>query len=107
MTLTNAEKLDWEAYIALNRHALVALGPAQWKLLRYFGKVLDGGPHGGLYVSGLPCNAAKAIVDELIAGSIVQVHLMHRHRSGCYESSALCFREGRLIMLFDNRCEFA
>lgn len=107
MNFSSDEKLEWEAYQALKCYAHGALGPTQWRLIEYFGKVMSGPPYGGLYVSGIPSNVARLIVEHLMAGEIVKVHLMHRHRSGCYEASDLCLRAGRLIMLFDNRCEFA
>lgn len=107
MNFSEREKLEWEAYQSLKRYAQDVLGPAQWRLIEYYGKLMTGPPLGGMYVSGIPSSVARVIVDELIAGQVVQVHLMHRHRSGCYEASDLCLRDGRLIMLFDDRCEFA
>lgn len=103
----NADAVEVAAYKALSGYARAALGPEQWSLLRFFGKVMDGGPLGGLYVSGLVSHEARLIVDELVAGEVVEIHLMHRHRSGHYEASSLCRRNGRLIMLFDGRSEFA
>jgi len=100
-------KSSWNAGIALKKHARESLGPEQWRLVEYFGKVMDGSPHSGLYVSGLPTDAARTIVDDLMDGRSVAVHLMHRHKSGNYEASTLCRRSGRLIMLFDDRSEFA
>ena len=107
MNFSAEEKLEWDAYQSLKRYAQDVLGPAQWRLLEYAGKLMTGPPYGGLYVSGIPSGVARAIVEDLIAGEVVRVHLMHRHRSGFYEASDLCFRDGRLIMLFDDRCEFA
>ena len=107
LTRSSDERLEWEAHLSLNRYAHEALGPEQWRLLQYFGKVMDGGTSGGLYVSGLPCDLARGIVEKLIAGEVVAVHLMHRHRSGNYEASSLWLHAGRLIMLFDDRSEFA
>lgn len=104
---TTSEKLAWQAHFLLNMHARDTLGSAQWTMLNRYGKVMNGGPHGGLYVSGLPPDEATKIVDALLTGEIVDVHLMHRHRSGNYEASSLCRRAGRLIMLFDDRSEFA
>jgi hypothetical protein len=65
------------------------------------------GANAGSYISGVSVAEARAIVDALIAGNIVKVHLMHRHRSGHYESSSLMLREGRLIMKFSDRTELA
>jgi hypothetical protein len=105
--LSGAEKKEWGEYLALTKYARDAMGPEQWRLVKYFGKIMDGGPHGGLYVSGLPIAEARLIVENLMEGRSVAVHLMHRHRSGVYETSTLCRRAGRLIMLFDERSEFA
>lgn len=107
LTLSTDERLQWEAHLSLNRFAHEVLGREQWRLLRYFGKLIDGGANGGLYVSGLPCEDARSIVERLIEGEVVAVHLMHRHRSGNYEASSLWLHAGRLIMLFDDRSEFA
>ena len=104
---TAAEKKEWGEYLALNKYACDAMGPEQWRLVKYFGKIMDGGPYGGMYVSGLPTTAARTIVEDLMEGRSVAVHLMHRHTSGNYEASTLCRRAGQLIMLFDERSEFA
>lgn len=107
MNISEKEKLEWDAYQSLKRFGQDVLGPRQWRLFEYFGKLMTGPPFGGLYVSGIPSCVARALLEKLMDGQVVQVHLMHRHRSGCYEASDLCLREGRLVMLFDDRCEFA
>lgn len=105
--MTNEEQAEWDAYQFLSMYAHDLLGASQWRLLKYYGKVMDGSAYSGLYVSGLPHDVAMSIVDNLTAGRIVEVHLMHRHKSGVYEASSLCRQAGRLIMLFDDRSEFA
>ena len=106
LNLTTDEKLEWEAYRRLNQYACEALGLEKWRLLCYFEKVMHGSD-AGLYVSGLTADAARTIVDDLMGGWTVEVHLMHRHKSGNYEASSLCLRGGRFIMVFDDRSEFA
>jgi hypothetical protein len=105
--LTDGEKNVWEIYLVLNEYASDSLGPKQWRLVQGFGKIMDGGQNSGLYISSLSAEEARAIVDDLMDGRIVKVHLMHRHVSGIYEASSLCRRAGRLIMMFDDRSEFA
>jgi hypothetical protein len=65
------------------------------------------GPHSGSYVSGLPLVEAREVVDALAKGAQVPVHLMHRHKSGCYESSELKLVNGGLVMVFADREELA
>lgn len=82
------------------------LGARNSRLLFHFGRVMSG-PHGGQYVSGIPTAAARALIDALLSGQQIPVHLMHRHRSGDYESSRLRSDGRRLWMLFDDRTELA
>ena len=65
------------------------------------------GPHSGQYVSGLPDVEVRALVDALVAGHRVDIHLMHRHKSGNYESSRLHIVAGALMMTFPDRDEMA
>lgn len=95
-----------EEYGALNEEAEEALGKRNWALLRSYGRMM-GGPYSGAYVSGIPVEEVKRLIDELVRGREINVHLMHRHRSGNYESSALRFIGGKLIMHFADRDEIA
>jgi hypothetical protein len=101
------EKRAMWAHVELAQYGQEQLGIAAWRLLCSYGKLMTGPPLGGLYVSGIPCEVAKEFVDALVRGETVDVHLMHRHRSGNYESSSLCLRDGRLVMIFDDREELA
>jgi hypothetical protein len=65
------------------------------------------GPYRGRYVGGIPTTVARDVVDALTCGELVPVHVMHRHRSGNYESSDLCLKGGRLVMVFKDREELA
>lgn len=94
------------ARIELQRYAEGLLGKRGWFLLRNYGRLMSG-PDSGRYVSGLPAHDAREIVDALVRGETVEVHLMHRHVSGNYESSQLRLRNGRLEMLFADRIERA
>lgn len=80
------------------------LGMSQWHLLSNYGKLMSG-QRAGSYVSGIPYEEALAIIRALVAGEQVDVHLMHRHKSGNNEASALRFSEGKLLMVFSNRTE--
>lgn len=93
-------------YLALNKHADAALGMKNWMLVRSYGRIMSG-PYTGHYVSALPFEEARRLLDELLRGRRIDVHLMHRHRSGNYESSTLSFAGGRLTMHFANRDEMA
>ena len=81
-------------YIEIQKQAEGLLGERAFALLRSFGKLM-GGPQSGLYVSGLPATGQLMLVQRLLAGDTVEVHLMHRHRSGNYESSSLRWTHGR------------
>ena len=91
---------------ALDKHAERVLGQRGWRLLCTFGRVMAG-PATGLYVSALAAPDARQLVDSLARGDEVLVHLMHRHRSGCYESSSLRLQDGQLVMRFAGREEIA
>jgi hypothetical protein len=95
-----------QASVDLHRHAEAVLGAKCWRLVCSYGRFMSG-LHSGQYVSGVPPDAAKAVVDALVRGEQVEVHLMHKHRSGNYESSALRLCNGRLVMVFDDREERA
>jgi hypothetical protein len=92
------------ARLALHMEAERLLGQPQWFLLSNYGKLMSG-PDAGMYVSGIAYDRARAIVHALMAGEQVDVHLMHRHRSGNYEASALRFSKGKFLMVFSNRTE--
>jgi hypothetical protein len=93
-----------EAWLDFQIEAERVLGRRQWFLVNTFGK-LTSGPDAGMYVSGIDCAIALGIVRALQAGRQVDVHLMHRHRSGDHELSGLRFDGGRLLMVFSNRIE--
>lgn len=90
----------------LDKHAASLVGERGWRLLCTYGRIMEG-LDTGRYVSALAVPDASRIVDALAAGDEVPVHLMHRHRSGCYESSSLRLQGGRLVMRFADREEFA
>ena len=100
------KRLLW-ARVELTKYGNAKLGERAWRLLCDFGKLMTGPPHGGLYVSGIPYELAREFVDALVRGETIDVHLMHRHRSGNYEASSLCLRDGHLVMIFDDREELA
>lgn len=93
-------------YLALNKHAESVLGVRNWTLVRSYGRIMSG-PYSGQYVSGVPFEEAQRLVEELVRSRRIDVHLMHRHRSGNYESSTLSFADGRLTMHFPDRDEEA
>jgi hypothetical protein len=61
------------------------------------------GPSSGQYVSGLSAEAQLQVVQRLVAGETVHIHLMHRHRSGNYEVSSLRWNGSLLVMVFKDR----
>lgn len=61
------------------------------------------GPHVGQYLSGVPARVTREALEALVRGEAVDVHLMHRHQSGNYESSRLALVDGELVMLFADR----
>ena len=93
-------------YWELCRYAKTVLGVRGWSLLRGYGKMMHG-LHSGEYVSALPFATTGALIDALARGDEVDVHLMHRHRSGNYESSTLRLVGGVLVMQFSDRDELA
>ncbi len=94
------------SFLALHKLASESLGERNWALLQSFGKLMSG-RYSGLYVSGIPPQEARSIVEALIRGEAVPVHLMHRHRSGDSESSSLRLVGNRFVMSFPDRDEFA
>jgi hypothetical protein len=92
--------------LAVRAYADEVLGKRQAHLLRRYGRVMSG-PCSGSYVSGIAPSAARAYIEAMARGEEIPVHLMHRHRSGTYESSSLQMVDGRLIMKFDDRTELA
>jgi len=80
-------------------------GPAFW-LMHGYGRVMAG-PRSGRYISGLPGEEQLELAQRLSRGETIPVHLMHRHQSGNYESSALRWESGKLYMVFEDREESA
>jgi hypothetical protein len=92
---------EWHA-LAQQGEAL--LGRKGWTLLRGYGRMMSG-PYSGQYVSALPAAEAAVLLKALQRGETIPVHLMHRHRSGCYEASFLSLADGRLLMHYPGRTE--
>lgn len=88
--------------VELKREAESVLGERSWRLVSSYGKLM-GGPHSGLYVSGVPFDVQRDIVRRLAAGETLLIHLMHTHRSGHYEPSSLRWSQGELTMVFADR----
>jgi hypothetical protein len=88
--------------VRLHEYAEMALGAKAWRLLSRYGRVISG-RHSGQYVSGIPSDEVRKIVDSLAQGEIVHIHLMHTHRSGEYRASALRFDGTQLWMVYDDR----
>jgi len=86
----------------VRREAERTIGERAWFLLSCYGKVMAG-PDSGTYVSGLACAEQLDLVHRLQSGETVPVHLMHRHRSGNYEASALRWTPISLVMVFSDR----
>jgi hypothetical protein len=79
------------------------IGEQAWFLLSSYGRLVDG-PHTGMYVSGIPYAVQLDLVQRLVRGETVSVHLMHRHVSGNYEPSSLRWSQARsLVMVFPDR----
>lgn len=94
---------ELQRHVEVGRKAEGLLGKRAWALLCSYGRLMDG-PHAGLYVSGLPYRIQLDIVQRLVHGETVAVHLMHRHRSGHYEASWLRWsQDGGLVMVFRDR----
>jgi hypothetical protein len=88
--------------VRLHQYAEMAIGAHAWTLLSRHGRVM-GGRHSGQYVSGIPVDEVLKIVDSLVLGEIVHIHLMHTHRSGDYPGSKLRFDGTQLWMVYDDR----
>jgi hypothetical protein len=93
--------LEWHQ---LSQEGQALLGETGWTLLRAYGRVMSG-KFTGQYVSGLPVDEVRSLLRALQRGQRVPVHLMHRHRSGNYESSSLSLSDGRLLMHYGSRTE--
>lgn len=65
------------------------------------------GTNSGQYVSAQSGAEVRLLLQALKPGERIPVHLMHRHRSGCYESSELSLADGRLLMHYPDRTESA
>lgn len=107
--LARAGWADSEMHAAREWHSLAQegealLGTTGWALLKGYGRLMSG-TYSGQYVSGLPVSEVRALLQALQRGEPVPVHLMHRHRSGCYESSWLLLAGGRLLMRYPDRTE--
>lgn len=83
---------------AVHAQAGQLVGQRAWSLVWQYGKIMKGS-YGGLYVSGIDCELQLDVARRLASGETLNIHLMHRHRSGQYEVSGLKLREGRLIMV--------
>ena len=88
--------------IEVRREAEMLLGERSWFLLSCYGKLMDG-PQVGSYVSGLSYEDQLDLIHRLVRGETVDVHLMHRHRSGNYEASSLRWSKDGLVMVFGDR----
>ncbi|MBA3597988.1 MAG: hypothetical protein H0W40_11530 [Methylibium sp.] len=104
--MTQDDKALLLAHMQLHRYAEHMLGKRGWFLLSSFGRVMRG-QYSGQYVSGVPTPVARSFVDTLAAGGTVAIHLMHRYKSGNYESSHLRIVAGSLVMVFQDREESA
>ena len=109
MSATRLKPCSANALVALAKlraYGERTLGDGNWTLIWRFGKVMSGAD-AGQYVSGLPPVTAKGLIDLLLGGAVIDVHLMHEHTAGSREHSQLALRMDRLVMFFDDRCEFA
>lgn len=104
--MTQDDRAILLAHMELRRHAEHLLGKRGWCLLSRFGRVMSG-QYSGQYVSGVPTTIARCFVDKLVAGGTANIHLMHRHKSGNYESSQLRIVGGALVMVYEDREELA
>ena len=104
--MTDADEEWLLAHRDLYRYAVSVLGEHGWFLLRSYGRLMNG-PSSGRYVSALSFEAATELVNTLARGDEIDVHLMHRHVSGNYESSTLRLEGGQLVMRFPDREERA
>ena len=98
---------EFQRHIEVRLEAEGLIGKRACALLCSYGRLM-GGPHTGLYVSGVPFAVQLDLVQRLKRGETVSVHLMHRHVSGNYESSALRWSQSSgLVMVFRDRDEEA
>lgn len=97
---------DFQQHMHFRAQAESLLGARAWSLLQSYGKLMAG-PHSGHYVSALPAQDQLGIAEQLVAGKTLFIHLMHRHRSGNYETSSLGWRDGQLVMVFADREQLA
>lgn len=88
----------------LSQEGETLLGSTGGALFRRYGRLMSGA-YSGQDVSALPGAGVRALLEALQRGDRIPVHLMHRHRSGCYDSSWLTLAEGRLLMHYPNRTE--
>ena len=95
---------DFRRLLEVRLQAERLIGARAWALLSSYGKLMDG-PKAGLYVSGISFDEQLALVRRLASGDTVCVHLMHRHKSGNYESSSLRLSSRGLVMVFRDREE--
>lgn len=94
-------------HIEVCREAEGLIGMRAWALLSSYGRLMDG-PHTGRYVSGVPYVVQIEIVQRLVRGETLPIHLMHRHVSGNYQSSSLRWSQaGGFVMAFPDREEKA
>jgi hypothetical protein len=102
---TSVTKEKTELLLAIReRHLLrtrgeAVLGTRIWPLFFGYGRVMSG-PYSGQYVSGIPTETVHALLDALFRGDSIDIHLMHNHISGNYESSGLVLVNSRLVMKF-------
>lgn len=94
--------LAFQHDMELRAQAELLLGPGAWSLLQSYGKLMHG-PQSGHYVSALSASEQLGLVERLVGGETLDIHLMHRHRSGNYEVSSLRWVDGTLIMVFKDR----
>lgn len=80
------------------------LGRVGWSCLKRYGRLMSG-PYAGQYVSALPAADVRCLLGALQRGERIPAHLMHRHRSGCYEASFLSLSQGCLLMHYSDRTE--
>jgi hypothetical protein len=92
--------------VDLHREAERRIGSRPWALLSGHGK-LNSGPNSGRYVSGLPAKEQLRLIDRLLNGETLDIHLMHRYVSGDTERSTLRWASGVLWMVFEDREEEA
>lgn len=106
MSMASLTIHEFQRHMELVGRAQVLLGERAWSLLQSYGKLMSG-PHSGHYVSALPAQTQLSVAEQLVAGKTLPIHLMHRHRSGNYETSSLKWRDGQLVMSFKDREEAA